>query len=186
MVLKTTLCRFSGLRIWPGRGMLFIRTDNQQYLFLNKKCKSLYHNRLRPAKLAWTTTYRCGGCLGARGQMGVCSKCRGSNCSGCLRATGWGLSSLSLGSLGPLVLVGLQVQQSSTAAAAAAVHVGVHGSLWSQVSSGCCGRLRQRVVCALPGLLAASTGVPHVQGTAFGAARAKFDAVGGSSGCRGC
>jgi large subunit ribosomal protein L24e len=59
MVLKTTLCRFSGLRIWPGRGMLFIRTDNQQYLFLNKKCKSLYHNRLRPAKLAWTTTYRC-------------------------------------------------------------------------------------------------------------------------------
>ncbi|WIA30340.1 hypothetical protein OEZ86_000427 [Tetradesmus obliquus] len=58
MVLKTTLCRFSGLRIWPGRGMLFIRTDNQQYLFLSKKCKSLYHNRLRPAKLAWTTTYR--------------------------------------------------------------------------------------------------------------------------------
>lgn len=58
MVLKTTLCRFSGLRIWPGRGMLYIRTDNQQFLFLNKKCKSLYHNRLRPAKLAWTTTYR--------------------------------------------------------------------------------------------------------------------------------
>ncbi|KIZ02742.1 60S ribosomal protein L24-2 [Monoraphidium neglectum] len=58
MVLKTTLCRFSGLRIYPGRGILFIRVDNQQYLFLNKKTKSLYHNRLRPAKLAWTTTYR--------------------------------------------------------------------------------------------------------------------------------
>ncbi|KAI8464812.1 MAG: ribosomal protein L24e-domain-containing protein [Monoraphidium minutum] len=58
MVLKTTLCRFSGLRIYPGRGILFIRVDNQQYLFLNKKVKSLYHNRLRPAKLAWTTTYR--------------------------------------------------------------------------------------------------------------------------------
>ncbi|KAF8069480.1 RPL24B [Scenedesmus sp. PABB004] len=58
MVLKTTLCRFSGLRIWPGRGMLYIRTDNQQFLFLNKKCKRMYHNRLRPAKLAWTTTYR--------------------------------------------------------------------------------------------------------------------------------
>ena len=58
MVLKTTLCRFSGLRIYPGRGILFIRVDNQQYLFLNKKCKRHYHNRLRPAKLAWTTTYR--------------------------------------------------------------------------------------------------------------------------------
>jgi ribosomal protein L24E len=64
MVLKTTLCRFSGLRIYPGRGILFIRVDNQQYLFLNKKCKSLYHNRLRPAKLAWTTTYRCRGWAG--------------------------------------------------------------------------------------------------------------------------
>ncbi|GBF91873.1 60S ribosomal protein L24 [Raphidocelis subcapitata] len=58
MVLKTTLCRFSGLRIYPGRGILFIRVDNQQYLFLNKKCKRMFHNRMRPAKLAWTTTYR--------------------------------------------------------------------------------------------------------------------------------
>lgn len=58
MVLKTTNCRFSGLRIWPGRGLLFIRVDGQQYLFLNKKCKSHFHNRKRPAKLAWTTTYR--------------------------------------------------------------------------------------------------------------------------------
>jgi large subunit ribosomal protein L24e len=58
MVLKTTNCRFSGLRIYPGRGILYIRVDGQQYLFLNKKCKSLYNNRLRPAKLAWTYTYR--------------------------------------------------------------------------------------------------------------------------------
>ena len=58
MVLKTTVCRFSGLRIYPGKGILFVRVDSQQYLFLNKKCKSLYHNRLRPAKLAWTVAYR--------------------------------------------------------------------------------------------------------------------------------
>lgn len=58
MVLKTTLCRFSGLRIYPGRGLVFIRVDGQQYLFLNKKCKSLYHNRLKPAKLSWTAVYR--------------------------------------------------------------------------------------------------------------------------------
>lgn len=58
MVLKTTVCRFSGLRIYPGKGILFVRVDGQQYLFLNKKCKSLYQNRLRPAKLAWTVSYR--------------------------------------------------------------------------------------------------------------------------------
>mmetsp|Transcript_39597 Transcript_39597/g.112291 ORF Transcript_39597/g.112291 Transcript_39597/m.112291 type:complete len:150 (+) Transcript_39597:121-570(+) len=58
MVLKTTNCRFSGLRIYPGKGILYVRVDGQQYLFLNKKVKSLFNNRLRPAKLAWTFTYR--------------------------------------------------------------------------------------------------------------------------------
>ena len=58
MVLKTTTCRFSGLRIYPGRGILYIRTDGQQYLFINQKCKSMFLQRKRPAKIAWTTTYR--------------------------------------------------------------------------------------------------------------------------------
>uniref|UniRef100_A0A6U0ZKF8 TRASH domain-containing protein n=1 Tax=Polytomella parva TaxID=51329 RepID=A0A6U0ZKF8_9CHLO len=58
MVLKTTLCRFSGLRIYPGRGLLFIRVDGQHYLFLNKKCKSLFTNKKKAAKLAWTSAYR--------------------------------------------------------------------------------------------------------------------------------
>lgn len=31
---------------------------SQQFLFLHKKCKSLFNQRKRPAKLAWTTTYR--------------------------------------------------------------------------------------------------------------------------------
>lgn len=30
----------------------------QQFLFLKQKCKSLYNQRKRPAKLAWTTLYR--------------------------------------------------------------------------------------------------------------------------------
>lgn len=58
MVLKTATCRFSGLRIYPGRGILYVRVDGQQYLFLNQKCKSLFAQRKRPAKIAWTVTYR--------------------------------------------------------------------------------------------------------------------------------
>ncbi|KAK9842328.1 hypothetical protein WJX81_006766 [Elliptochloris bilobata] len=58
MVLKTTTCRFSGLRIYPGRGIIFVRTDGQQYLFINQKAKGLFNQRKRPAKIAWTTTYR--------------------------------------------------------------------------------------------------------------------------------
>lgn len=55
---RTQTCRFSGLKIYPGKGMLFIRVDGQQFLFLKQKCKSLFNQRKRPAKLAWTVLYR--------------------------------------------------------------------------------------------------------------------------------
>ncbi|KAG8365365.1 hypothetical protein BUALT_Bualt18G0097100 [Buddleja alternifolia] len=58
MVLKTELCRFSGAKIYPGRGIRFIRSDSQVFLFANSKCKRYFHNRLRPAKLTWTAVYR--------------------------------------------------------------------------------------------------------------------------------
>jgi large subunit ribosomal protein L24e len=58
MVLKTTLCRFSGLRIYPGRALLYVRTDCTQWLFLSKKCRMMFNNKMRPAKLAWTFAYR--------------------------------------------------------------------------------------------------------------------------------
>jgi len=58
MVLKTEICRFSGARIYPGHGMLYIRTDSQNFRFLNAKCNRLFHLRLKPANLAWTQMYR--------------------------------------------------------------------------------------------------------------------------------
>jgi hypothetical protein len=30
----------------------------QVFLFANSKCKCYFHNRLKPAKLAWTAVYR--------------------------------------------------------------------------------------------------------------------------------
>ena len=58
MVVKTETCRFSGLRIYPGHGSTLIRVDSQLFKFLSQKCKSLYLQRLKPSKLAWTTLYR--------------------------------------------------------------------------------------------------------------------------------
>uniref|UniRef100_A0A2P2JQG5 Large ribosomal subunit protein eL24 n=1 Tax=Rhizophora mucronata TaxID=61149 RepID=A0A2P2JQG5_RHIMU len=58
MVLKTELCRFSGAKIYPGKGIRFIRSDSQVFLFSNSKCKRYFHNRLKPAKLTWTAMYR--------------------------------------------------------------------------------------------------------------------------------
>uniref|UniRef100_M4DSY9 TRASH domain-containing protein n=2 Tax=Brassica campestris TaxID=3711 RepID=M4DSY9_BRACM len=54
----TELCRFSGHKIYPGRGIRFIRSDSQVFLFINSKCKHYFHNKLKPSKLAWTTMYR--------------------------------------------------------------------------------------------------------------------------------
>ena len=58
MVLKTELCRFSGAKIYPGRGIRFVRGDSQVFLFANSKCKRYFHNRLKPSKLTWTAMYR--------------------------------------------------------------------------------------------------------------------------------
>jgi large subunit ribosomal protein L24e len=58
MVLKTEMCRFSGAKIYPGRGIRFIRSDSQVFLFLNSKCKRYFHNRLKPSKLTWTALFR--------------------------------------------------------------------------------------------------------------------------------
>ncbi|KAI3903076.1 hypothetical protein MKW92_012133 [Papaver armeniacum] len=58
MVLRTELCRFSGAKIYPGRGIRFIRSDSQVFLFVNSKCKRYFHNKLKPSKLTWTAMYR--------------------------------------------------------------------------------------------------------------------------------
>merc|ERR1719230_8097 len=58
MVLKTETCRYSGLKIYTGHGMKYIRGDSQTFLFLNAKCKSLFNQRKKPSKLAWTFQYR--------------------------------------------------------------------------------------------------------------------------------
>ncbi|MED6196261.1 60S ribosomal protein L24 [Stylosanthes scabra] len=47
---RTELCRFSGQKIYPGKGIRFVRGDSQ--------CKRYFHNRLKPSKLTWTAMYR--------------------------------------------------------------------------------------------------------------------------------
>ena len=58
MVVKTETCSFSGLRIYPGHGIFFVRGDAKGFRFINRKVKSLFTQRLNPRKLAWTIMYR--------------------------------------------------------------------------------------------------------------------------------
>ena len=58
MVVKTDTCSFSGLRIYPGHGIFFVRGDSKGFKFLSRKVKSLFTQRLNPRKLSWTVLYR--------------------------------------------------------------------------------------------------------------------------------
>jgi large subunit ribosomal protein L24e len=58
MVVKTETCSFSGLKIYPGHGIFFVRGDSKGFKFINRKVKSLFVQRMNPRKLAWTQLYR--------------------------------------------------------------------------------------------------------------------------------
>ena len=58
MVVKTQTCTFSHLKIYPGHGMYYVRSDSKPFWFLNAKCKHSFHHRWNPRKLAWTQLYR--------------------------------------------------------------------------------------------------------------------------------
>ena len=58
MVVKTDTCHFSGLRIYPGHGIQYVRGDSKTFKFLCRKTKSLFLQKLNPRKLSWTVLYR--------------------------------------------------------------------------------------------------------------------------------
>eukprot|EP00962_Isochrysis_galbana_P039664 scaffold14253_cov143-Isochrysis_galbana.AAC.1 len=58
MVVKTDTCSYSGLRIYPGHGIFYVRADQKSFKFLNRKSKSQFLQRLNPRKIAWTQLYR--------------------------------------------------------------------------------------------------------------------------------
>ena len=58
MVIKTQLCAFSENRIYPGHGSMCCRRDGQTFWLGSKKAKSMYNQKKKPQKLAWTQAWR--------------------------------------------------------------------------------------------------------------------------------
>merc|ERR1712019_302120 len=58
MVVKTELCNFSGMRIYPGHGRRFIRGDSKPFWFLDGRCHADFMMKRNPRKLSWTQLYR--------------------------------------------------------------------------------------------------------------------------------
>merc|ERR1712225_172099 len=49
---------FSGYKIYPGKGRLYVRMDSKVFKFASSKEESLFLQRKNPRKLAWTQIYR--------------------------------------------------------------------------------------------------------------------------------
>ena len=58
MVTKTQKCSFTDYRIVPGRGTRFASKDGRIHYFISTKARSLFHQKIKPVKLTWTTSWR--------------------------------------------------------------------------------------------------------------------------------
>jgi len=58
MVIKTDPCDFSEMKIYPGKGSKFAGKDGKVHYFISSKCRSLYHQKIKPVKLTWTQAWR--------------------------------------------------------------------------------------------------------------------------------
>eukprot|EP01099_Mayorella_cantabrigiensis_P003669 TRINITY_DN2771_c0_g2_i1.p1 TRINITY_DN2771_c0_g2~~TRINITY_DN2771_c0_g2_i1.p1 ORF type:complete len:164 (-),score=44.23 TRINITY_DN2771_c0_g2_i1:121-612(-) len=56
--MKTEICHFSGLKVYPGHGTRFVRGDSKTFIFFNKKSKVQFLNKTNPRKVPWTAVYR--------------------------------------------------------------------------------------------------------------------------------
>lgn len=56
--MKVELDSFSGTKIYPGRGTLFVRGDSKIFRFQSSKSASLFHQRKNPRRISWTVLYR--------------------------------------------------------------------------------------------------------------------------------
>ncbi|GAA5839294.1 hypothetical protein JCM5353_004128 [Sporobolomyces roseus] len=56
--MKVEYCNFSGYKIYPGKGKLYVRSDSKIFRFVTSKEESLFLQRKNPRKIAWTTVYR--------------------------------------------------------------------------------------------------------------------------------
>jgi large subunit ribosomal protein L24e len=56
--MKVEVDSFSGAKIYPGRGTLFVRGDSKIFRFQISKSASLFHQRKNPRRIAWTVLFR--------------------------------------------------------------------------------------------------------------------------------
>merc|ERR1719197_122487 len=69
--MKTGLCNWSAFKVYPGKGIRYVRADSKVMVFINKKSRASYMRKGNPRKCAWTAVYRR---IHHKGQLAGASK----------------------------------------------------------------------------------------------------------------
>merc|ERR1712228_497864 len=56
--MRTEICQFSGLKIYPGHGKSYVRFDGKKVILINGKSEKLLKAKKNPRKVTWTILYR--------------------------------------------------------------------------------------------------------------------------------
>merc|ERR1712141_97570 len=56
--MRTEMCQFSGLKVYPGHGKNYIRANGKRVVLISGKSEVLYKNKKNPRKITWTILYR--------------------------------------------------------------------------------------------------------------------------------
>merc|ERR1711981_1360049 len=57
-IMRTEICQFSGLKIYPGHGKSYVRFDGKKVILINGKSEKLLKAKKNPRKVTWTILYR--------------------------------------------------------------------------------------------------------------------------------
>merc|ERR1712167_191621 len=58
MVVKTETCAFSGQKVFPGRGVRYVRIDARTFIFGSGKAEASFLMKRNQRKISWTMFYR--------------------------------------------------------------------------------------------------------------------------------
>ncbi|KYQ94346.1 S60 ribosomal protein L24 [Tieghemostelium lacteum] len=56
--MKTGICSYSEFKIYPSKGIKFVRLDSKVLHFINTKVESLSNRKINPRDIRWTNVYR--------------------------------------------------------------------------------------------------------------------------------
>jgi large subunit ribosomal protein L24e len=56
--MRSEICHFSGLAIYPGHGKTFIKADGKKVILINGKSEKKLKAKKNPRKITWTILYR--------------------------------------------------------------------------------------------------------------------------------